>query len=517
MAHAERAEGSSRSRDLLAGLAVAVVLIPQSLAYAELAGLPADRGLVTAAIAGIVGAVLGSSAYLQTGPTALASLLTFGILAGIADNGSERFIALAAVLAVLAGLIRVLIGVLKLGRVSYLISPPVISGLSTGAGILIVASQVPGFLGRSTDASNPVVALVGAVTLAVMIGGRRLGERVPSALLAVVAGIVTAQLVTGDVPAVELGVPALGIPLGEIQRTDIVNLIVPALVVAVIGFSEAASIARQLAASGRERWDASRELVGQGAACALAGLAGGFPTSGSFSRSALAKMSGARTRLAGAVAGAATLLVLPVTDLVPAIPRPTLAALVIVAGASLIDVGPLRRLRANTRLQFTVALLTLASTLVLAPRIDVAVLIGVLAAVGAHLFREEKIHVTADRRGHAVHVDVDGVLFYVSAPRLVDALTEVLAEHRDVDVVEIDLRGAGRIDVSGAVALSDALDDIEAIGVSVRIIGMTPATAKIMQRVLGDRLAPGEDPRTPSQPIVPRGHHDGEDEPDQPV
>ncbi|MPY81289.1 MAG: sodium-independent anion transporter, partial [Actinophytocola sp.] len=235
--------------DVVAGVSVALVLIPQALAYADLAGVPPVHGLYAAAAAPIAAALAGSSPYLQTGPVALTSLLTFGALAPLAQAGTDRFASYAALLALLVGVARLALGLLRWGAVAYLMSLPVVTGFTAAAAILIVASQVPGMVGADSAALNPVVAageavarpdawspaaiLIGLVTIGIVVLGRRISAVFPWMLLATIAGLLlsSAGVVQvagiGDIPA---GLPAISLYLPWHAAPE---LALPALVIAV--------------------------------------------------------------------------------------------------------------------------------------------------------------------------------------------------------------------------------------------------------------------------------------------
>ncbi len=188
------------------------------------------------------------------------------------------------------------------------------------------------------------------------------------------------------------------------------------------------------------------------------------------------------------MAGVVSLAVLPVADQVPTIPRPALATVVLLGGASLIDLDGIRHLRRNARLQYGVAVTTLLAVLVASPRVDLAVLVGVGAAAVAHLYREEQVHLDTAVEGGRIILRLQGVVFYLSVPRIEDALVEAVADRRDVDEVVLDLAGVGRIDVSGALALVDTLEEFERAGLRVRVVAVPPQSSKIVHRTLAEHF-----------------------------
>jgi sulfate permease, SulP family len=382
------------------------------------------------------------------------------------------------------------------------LSQPVIVGLSTGAGATIIASQVPAVAGVRANAGSPILdvfdvvrrpaevdpaALLSAATvILLLVALPRLNRRMPTPLLALVAGGVVAALL-GGVDVVTLQQPVLGVSWTQLAPGDVVALSVPAAVLALVGFSEASAIARRYATQDRSRWDPNRELLGQGAASLGAGIVGGFPISGSFARTSLARLAGARTRGAAITSGLLILALVPFISWLPPIPSPALGAVVMAAGVSLIDVDGLRRLYQSAPLQFAVAAGTLAATLVFSPRIDIAVLVGMGLAAAVHMFREEQLRIVTNRNGRDVRLVVEGVVFFASAPRLGDAVSDSVAAG-GVDHVEIDLSGAGRVDVTGVLTIADALDDLAEAGITAWVSGVPAHAERLVARLLDARF-----------------------------
>lgn len=490
--------------DLLAGATVALMLVPQALAYAAIAGLDPVYGLYAAVAAPIAGAVVGSSPYLQTGPVAVTSLLTFGALAPLAEPRSLHFAALAAALALVVGLVRVTIGLVGAGPIAYLMSQPVVVSFTTAAALLIVCTQVPSLLGVDADAANPLVGAVTALasptawvwadvvlglgTLLVMLGGRRLWAFFPGALVAVVATTVWSGLAGYDgatVGPVDLQLHApRGTALGELWA-----LLLPGLVIAVVGFAEPASIARRYAAEDRQPWNSNREFVGQGLANLASGAAGGFPVGGSFSRTALNRLSGARTRWSGAFTGLLVLAILPFAGLLSPLPLAVLAGLVMGAVVSLVDVRKPLLYWHWSRPQFAVGVVTAASTLAFAPRVERGVVLGVAAALAVHLWREMRVPVPSCVEDDVLHLRPSGVLYFGSAPAVERAINAVLVQHPDVARVVLHLDAVGRLDLTGALMLRDLVEESDAAGRSFAIRGAAPHAARLLSRVLGPTVS----------------------------
>ena len=503
--------------DLIAGLSVALVLVPQSMAYAELAGLDPVHGLYTAAAAPLAGALVGSSRYLQTGPVAVTSLLTLGALAPLAEPETVQFAALAALLALFVGLVSIAIGALGGGPVAYLMSQPVVTSFTVAAATLIVASQVPGLLGVAVPGENPVFSataalsaprawqltdlLIGVLSLALVLGSRRISPLIPGALIAVVfftawsVGTGYDGQVVGELDAT-LGIH-LGLPFESVH-----HLLLPGVLIALVGFAEPASIARRYAAEDRTLWNSNREFIGQGLANVAAGAVSGYPAGGSFSRTALNRLSGARSRWSGFITGLTVLLLLPFTGLLADMPNAVLAGLVIAAAWSLIDLRSFALYWRWSKPQFTVAVLTVVATIGFAPRVERGVMLGVDLALAVHLWRELNVQVPYGVEGDTLTLWPKGVLYFGSAPSLERTVNGLVGSHPGVSRVVVHVGGLGRVDLSGALVLRDLVEDLRAAEVPVEVRGAEEHASGLLQRVLGDiaEIGPRDDDPEASQP-----------------
>ena len=480
-----------------------MLLIPQSMAYASLAGLPPIHGLYAAMLPPIAAAFFVSSPYLQTGPVAMTAVLALGSLSVLAQPMSADYVGLAALLALVVGVIRVFIGMLRIGFVAYLMSQPVLNGFATGAALLICATQIPTALGVASTQTGIVAPALWAlqhpgewsasaigltlVTVLLVAGGKRLHALFPGVLIAVCVGIGYSTLtgyagqtvghVAAQMPDWSLGLPWQQLPA----------LLLPGAVIALVGFAEPAAIARTLAAQTRQPWSADREFVSQGIANLAAGVSGGFPVGGSFSRTMLNRAAGGRSRWSGAITGLAVLAFLPIADVLAPLPKAVLAGVVIAAVASLIDLRAMIRIARLSRGQAGVTWLTFATTLLLAPRIDQAVLVGIAASVGVHLWRERRVRINSTYDARTLRIEPVGVLYFGSAPLLDEALIAELAANPDAEKLIIDLQKVGRIDYSGALIIQDIAAHAEGAGLNVQIIpGLPPQGARIVTRVLGE-------------------------------
>ena len=305
-------------------------------------------------------------------------------------------------------------------------------------------------------------------------------------LIAIVAGVVVGAALTGTAQEVAvlgtlpsaLPTLSLGLPWSQTQ-----NLLLPAVVIAVIGFSEAAAIARRFATEDREPWDPDREFASQGAANVAAGLVGGFPSGASFSRSALNKLAGARSAWGGLITGLVMLGALPFVGLLADLPRAVLGGIIVAAVLRLADPEPITALRSQSRQQFFIALVTAAATILLAPQVHWAILIGIALSIGAHLRRERYITTEHWSENTELHLRPTGVLWFGSAPRFEEQAT-ALVSGADWTAVTVHLQRLGRTDVSGAYALRRIVELAEDRGMTVELTDPTVASQLIIERVM---------------------------------
>lgn len=383
--------------DIMAGLTVTLLVIPQAMAYAVLAGLPAHYGLLAAGLPSLVASFFTGSATLQTGPTALTSLLTFGALSTLAAPGSADYVELAALLALIVGIIRLGIGLARRGGISRVMSPAVVQGFASAAGILIFSSQLPAVLGTlpreqgvlsrawasitTPSGWHPEAIAIALGTIGLIVFGRRIHRTFPgvlvAALLASVYSVVSdypESLVVGEVPRASLAL-SLDLPWATTPA-----LLVAGLVIALVGFAEVVVVSETVKTGPEQSWDPNREFVSQGTANLAAALVSAFPVGGSFSRSTLSRLAGAQTPRAGMVTGIAVLLFLPFSGLLSTLPQAVLGAIVIAAILSLLDPRPFHHLWKTQRSDGVVAVATFAFTLLSTPHVERGVVFGVALA-----------------------------------------------------------------------------------------------------------------------------------------
>lgn len=455
--------------DLLAGLSVAMVLIPQSIAYADIAGLPPYVGLFAAAFPLLVFALFASSPYLQTGPVAVTSLLTIGVLATQAETlTTDELVKQAALLAIIVGLIRFFLGIFRLGVVAYLLAEPVMIGFTSGAGLVIIGSQLPKALGLTQQPAgalpnygNPILRtlwtfahpgewqpealFLGAVTLVLMLGGRKVHKLFPGVLFAVIFGVAYSRItnyggvVIGEIPQ---GLPpfSLDLPWG-----DIPTLLVGGIVLALVGFAEPASIARTFAGEDGDKWSASQEFFSSGCANLVAGVTGAFPVGGSFSRSSVNRFAGAQSKWSGGVTGLVVLAFLPFAGVLGPLPDAVLGSIVVGAVYTLVKPGRLIGLWKRSKSQAMLTYITFALTLLTPPEVYYAVIIGIAIAWAHHYFLKFRVEVSQPMNNSLLLRPV-GMLWFASNGAFERQLGEALRNHPQATSVEIDLSDIPSID-----------------------------------------------------------------------
>ncbi len=488
--------------DVMAGLSVALVLVPQSLAYAELAGVPAHLGLYASAAAPILAAPFASSRYLQTGPTAMTSLLTLGALTPLALPGGTEYVGLAVLLALLVGVIRILIGLVRGGSAANFLSQPVIVGFTVAAALLIFASQLPTALGASAGAggvgSRAWAALtapgawdlravgITAASIVVFFGGRRIHPRFPAVMVAALGGLAYSVATDFD-----------GSDHRGSSTARAAFLRHPVGVDAVPARACRADRPRRVRRARRHR--AHLRVHGSHALGRQPSHA--EPRSGQCRRGAQRRLSRrgfvlaqraqpARrhaTRWSGAVTGIAVLLFIPVAWVLAPLPKAVLAAIVIASILSLLgrarDLLPLWR---ASRPQAAIGLVTFALTLLLSPHVEYAVLAGVGLSLAVHVWRELSVTVEAEHEGLSLTLRLNGVLWFASAPFVEEQFNAALAAHPDAQRLVLDLGGLGRIDYTGALAVKAVIDDARIAGLQVAVEDVPPQSAGLLRRVCGD-------------------------------
>ena len=499
----------SLTNDLVAAVIVTIMLIPQSLAYAMLAGLPPQMGLYASILPITLYAIFGTSRALAVGPVAVVSLLTAASISRIAAPGSEEYIFAAITLAFLSGVFLLAMGIFRLGFMANFLSHPVIAGFITASGIIIAASQLKNIFGIEAHGHNLVqilssmsgylgeinwtTATIGILTAAFLFWVRKgllpllrglgLPKRTAEIIAKTgpVAAIVATTLLVWAfdlksagveiVGAVPQGLPPLTVPGFSLELWT--SLLSSAVLISVIGFVESISVAQTLAAKKRQRIDPDQELIGLGAANIGAAFTSGFPVTGGFSRSVVNYDAGADTPAAGAYTAVGLMFAsLFLTPLIFFLPKATLAATIIVAVLSLVDFSILGKAWRYSKADFIAVAATMFITLVVG--VEVGVITGVLVSILVHLYKSSRPHIaTVGQVPNSEHfrnvlrhdvithpniltVRVDESLYFANARFLEDYLFERVARRTELRDVILMCSAINAIDMS-------ALESLEAI------------------------------------------------------
>lgn len=521
------------SNDMIAAVIVTIMLIPQSLAYALLAGLPPEMGLYASIAPIILYAIFGTSRALAVGPVAVVSLMTAAAIGNIAEVGTAGYAIAALTLAGLSGIILLLMGVFKLGFLANFLSHPVIAGFITAAGVLIAASQLKHILGIDAHGhnlielfsslfahlprTNWITLLLGASATAFLFWVRKglkpsllkvgLSERMAGvcARAGPVAAVVVTTLVVWFFDLEGQGVPVVGnvpqslppLTLPAFSFDLIEALFIPALLISVIGFVESISVAQTLAAKKRQRIDPDQELIGLGSANIAASLTGGFPVTGGFSRSVVNFDAGAQTPAAGAYTAAGlAIAAVTLTPLIYFLPKATLAATIIVAVLSLIDFRILKKSWVYSKADFSAVAATIFFTLSFG--VELGVSAGVVLSVALFLYKTSRPHIAevglvADTQHfrnvhrHKVITDpelltirIDGSLYFANARFLEDYIYDRVVADCPIKHIVLMCSAVNEIDMS-------ALESLEAINVRLEGLGIKLHLSEIKGPVM-DRL-----------------------------
>jgi SulP family sulfate permease len=518
--------------DTIAGLTVALLAIPQSLAYAQLAGLPAYYGLYAALIPAVVGVMWGSSGILSTGPVAMTSLLTAASIAPLAMRGSPEFVSFAILLALLSGLFQIAFGLLRMGTLLNFLSYPVLMGFINAAAIIIGLSQLPTILGISVSQSNHLLTdtwrvitnidslheislAFGLIALAGLFAFRKYAPRLPGALIVVAALTVASYFigyekmggrVVGEIPA---GLPSFATPPLDWHAT--ISLLPAAFVIALISFMEAMSSCKVIAIKTRTAWDDNQELIGQGLAKVAAAFSQSMPVSGSFSRSALNLSANAKTGVSSLIAAAFVLLtLLYFTSLLHHLPKPVLAAIIITALLNLVDYKSIAKSWLARRDDGVAAGITFVTTLAFAPNIQVGILTGIMLSLALLLYRMMRprvavlgMHEDGTLRDAdyfqlaALHpklgaIRFDGSLVFVNVAYFEEAILKLERRNPDLKCILVAGNGINDLDTSGVEMISNLVERLRASGITLAFSGMKRQVLQVMERTNLPRIIGSE-------------------------
>ncbi|MFP8965742.1 SulP family inorganic anion transporter [Pokkaliibacter sp. CJK22405] len=504
--------------DARAGFSVGLVLVPQAVAYAALAGMPPQTGLYAAMIPSIIGVLWGSSPLLAAGPVALTSLLTFGSLQGLATPGSVLWVTLAIWLAIYSGVIQLALGCFRLGAIGNFISFPALKGFINAAALIIIASQLPALLGFGHwnlgnlhqwqaglfDGDGILPLLVGLGSITFLFLARRFFPRQPAVLYVCILGIALSYLtgyqelggaVVGELPH---GLPSLVLP-DSISFEQHRSLLPAALIIALVSFTEAMSSARTLSRKREERWDENQELIGQGLAKLASGSFGAFPISGSFSRSALNLYVGATSGWSSVFAAlCVALCLLFFTHPLAYLPTSVLAAVIIVPVINLLDWRVFTRVGKSCPEDGVTAAVTFIATLVSVPQLHWGVLTGFLLAMLISVYRRSRpriieagVHEDGVFRDRARYhmpvlaedvlvVRMDSALIYTTAPALeAFILDHISPATKDVVVL---CSGINDIDATGIECLGELSELLRKRGICLRLAGVKMQVWRRLER-----------------------------------
>lgn len=492
--------GNDLKGDMSAGLTVGVMLIPQGMAYAMLAGLPPIYGLYASTIPLIFYALFGTSRQLAVGPVAMVALLIATGVGKIAGTGTEEFIVLAILLALMVGVIQFLLGAFKLGFLVNFLSHPVISGFTSAAALIIGLNQLKHLLGIDIERNNHIHKIIMDAmsnlqnthisTLLIGLGGiliilliRKYIKFIPGPLAAVIFGTLAVWLLGLDAQGVKIvkevpkGLPGFGIP--EISWSNITALIPTALTIALVGFMESIAVAKAIQAKHKNyKIDANQELIGLGLANIFGSLFKAFPTTGGFSRTAVNDQAGAKTGMASIIS--AILIVLTLLFLTPLfyyLPKAILASVIMVAVFGLIDYKEVIRLWKTDKKDLSMLLVTFFATL--STGIEEGIAIGVVLSLtmilykssyphyailgkipGTNSYRNIKRFPEAQELDGIVIMRFDAQLFFANSQLFYDVIEDILTDRKDIHTIIINAEAINTIDSSASHIVSDLADDL---------------------------------------------------------
>jgi SulP family sulfate permease len=476
--------------DIVAGVTVALVLVPQSMAYAQLAGLPPYYGLYASFLPVAIASIFGSSRQLATGPVAVVSLLTAAALEPIASSDPSGYVAYAIMLAFLVGLFQLCLGLLRLGVLVDFLSHPVVTGFTNAAAIIIATSQLSKLFGVSVvtqehhyqtimnvisealvNTHTPTL-LMGILAIFIILFVKKLSNKYPAVLISVVITTAISWYINFEsrfggkvIGVVPDGLPSMQMP--QIDFSQLVNLGTVAIAISLIGFMEAISIAKAMATQTKQRLDADQELIGQGLSNLASSFFQGYPVSGSFSRSAVNISAGAVTGFSSVVTGLVVgITLLFLTPLLYHLPQATLAAVIITAVINLIKFNPIKYAWKVQKHDAIISVITFLVTLLLAPELEMGIIVGIILSLGSYCYRSMRprvICLSKNKQGVFRNSDennipkccsisvmrFDGPLIFTNAGHFENEVIERVATKPELRYFIIDAIAINEIDASG--------------------------------------------------------------------
>jgi SulP family sulfate permease len=476
--------------DIIAGLTVALVLVPQSMAYAQLAGLPPYYGLYASFLPVAIASVFGSSRQLATGPVAVVSLLTAAALEPIASNDPSGYVAYAIMLAFLVGIFQLSLGLLRMGVLVDFLSHPVVTGFTNAAAIIIATSQLSKLFGvnvvsadhhyqtvlnvisESLVNTHSPTLMMGLLAIFIILLVRKISSRYPAVLISVVittfiSWYVKFELNYGGkvIGVVPDGLPSIQMP--QIDLSQLINLGTVAIAISLIGFMEAISIAKAMATQTKQRLDADQELIGQGLSNIVSSFFQGYPVSGSFSRSAVNISAGAVTGFSSVITGIVVgITLLFLTPLLYHLPQATLAAVIITAVINLIKFKPIKYAWRVQKHDAIISVVTFFVTLLLAPELELGIIVGIVLSLGSYCYRSMRprvICLSKNNQGVFRNSDTnnipkccsisvmrfDGPLIFTNAGHFENEVIERVATKPELRYFIIDAIAINEIDATG--------------------------------------------------------------------
>lgn len=515
--------------DLTAGVTVGVILLPQAIAFALIAGLPPQMGLYAAIVGAVLGGLWGSSNHLHTGPTNTASLLVFSVLSPLFLVGSPEYITAAGLMALMVGLFRLGVGVARLGILANFVSDSVIVGFTAGAGVLIAVGQLPNLFRVSPEAGSNVFTnlwylvqalplshfpslILGVVAIVILILLKRYRPKLPAPLVVMVVGAGAVALLGLDANGVKIigDLPRSLPPLTALPLFDLAligQLSSGALALGAIGLVEAASIARSIAVRSGQRLDSNQEFVGQGLASIGAAFFAGYPLSGSFNRSAVNYEAGAHTPVASIVSGVFTLLAMLLLGPAAAyIPKAALAAVLVVIAYGMIDQKEMVRIWHSSRQDAAIMLTTLMATLLLP--LQFAVMTGILMSLANYILQTSTPQVVSvlptDDFKHFLHqpekppcpqlgiITVVGDLYFGAVNHVEELIRAHMERHPGQRFLLLRMQNVNRMDISGIHMLESVVRTYAEVGGEVYFMKVKGPIHQLMDAT-GFSAAVGDD------------------------
>ena len=509
--------------DLIAGFAVAALIVPKNLGYAGIAGIPLENGLYAAAAGAILYPIFGTSRQISTGPSSGLAAVAASAVAAAGIAGTDDVASFVALMTLLSGVLFLVLALARMGWIAQFLSRAVVTGFLFGAAVDVVIGELPKLTGTDATGSNPLrelgswvrtlgdadlaTVVVGAVALAVVFGVRLVAPRIPGALVLVVGGLLASWIfdlggrgvaLVGEVPR---GLPSVDLPDPQALSDHPGLLVVAAVALVLIGFSQTAGDSRTFAARHGYRIDINQESVAQGVANVGAGVLQGMPVSTSLSASSLNDHSGARTGLASITSGVIVLLTLLVlAPVFSDLPQAVLAALIIEAVVmGMMDVPELRRLFRVQRFDFWIAIAAIAGTLLL------GVLAGVMVGIAlslvwlisvatrprmpvlgrdpeSHFFRELDENPGDEQVPGLVVLRLDGGLFFATADALADRIRDIALSTPGIRGIVLDCVAVDFIDSQGSAKLHEILELTEGAGVTLRLARLKTSVRDVLER-----------------------------------